>query len=232
MNILSKRLSETIKLTAMLWFFTDPYAHVSFLHMSKMTHVIQNTLNPVWDQTLIFEDIEIHGDPQTVASCPPEVVLELYDSDQVVFSFLRSAISWRKHRMRWKTFLCHHLPSYCVCRARMSPWVTANTRLWSICNLILVAGQSCNGCQSPKRVTTLESFCWLPSSYWRYDDTGSGFTVKFVQVQQGRTCAFLSAGRWWSSNSSSSAEWEALHGSSGNQACCSAHSYRGNFTSI
>ncbi|XP_023819286.1 myoferlin [Oryzias latipes] len=63
--------------------FSDPYAHVSFLHMSKTTHVIQNTLNPIWDQTLIFEDIEIHGDPQTVASCPPEVVLELYDSDQV-----------------------------------------------------------------------------------------------------------------------------------------------------
>uniref|UniRef100_H2LS40 Myoferlin like n=1 Tax=Oryzias latipes TaxID=8090 RepID=H2LS40_ORYLA len=61
----------------------SPYAHVSFLHMSKTTHVIQNTLNPIWDQTLIFEDIEIHGDPQTVASCPPEVVLELYDSDQV-----------------------------------------------------------------------------------------------------------------------------------------------------
>ncbi|XP_024152438.1 myoferlin isoform X2 [Oryzias melastigma] len=63
--------------------FSDPYAHVSFLHMSKTTHVMQNTLNPTWDQTLIFEDIEIYGDPQTIASSPPEVVLELYDSDQV-----------------------------------------------------------------------------------------------------------------------------------------------------
>uniref|UniRef100_A0A3B3BED9 Myoferlin like n=1 Tax=Oryzias melastigma TaxID=30732 RepID=A0A3B3BED9_ORYME len=61
----------------------SPYAHVSFLHMSKTTHVMQNTLNPTWDQTLIFEDIEIYGDPQTIASSPPEVVLELYDSDQV-----------------------------------------------------------------------------------------------------------------------------------------------------
>ncbi|XP_070771991.1 myoferlin isoform X2 [Enoplosus armatus] len=63
--------------------FSDPYVHVSFLHMSKTTEVIRTTLNPTWDQTLIFEDIEIYGDPQTIARNPPDVVLELYDSDQV-----------------------------------------------------------------------------------------------------------------------------------------------------
>ncbi|XP_034538293.1 myoferlin [Notolabrus celidotus] len=63
--------------------FSDPYAHVSFLHVSKTTEVIRTTLNPTWDQTLIFEDIEIYGDPQTIAHKPPDVVLELYDSDQV-----------------------------------------------------------------------------------------------------------------------------------------------------
>ncbi|KAG7216326.1 hypothetical protein INR49_021730 [Caranx melampygus] len=63
--------------------FSDPYAHVSFLHVSKTTEVIRTTLNPTWDQTLIFEDIEIYGDPQTLARNPPDVVLELFDSDQV-----------------------------------------------------------------------------------------------------------------------------------------------------
>uniref|UniRef100_A0A7N6AT89 C2 domain-containing protein n=1 Tax=Anabas testudineus TaxID=64144 RepID=A0A7N6AT89_ANATE len=63
--------------------FSDPYAHVSFLHVSKTTEVKRATLNPTWDQTLIFEDIEIYGDPQTIARNPPDVVLELYDSDQV-----------------------------------------------------------------------------------------------------------------------------------------------------
>uniref|UniRef100_A0A8C7SSG3 C2 domain-containing protein n=1 Tax=Oncorhynchus mykiss TaxID=8022 RepID=A0A8C7SSG3_ONCMY len=63
--------------------FSDPYAHVSFLHVSKTTEVIRATLNPTWDQTLIFNDIEIYGDPQTIALNPPNVVLELYDSDQV-----------------------------------------------------------------------------------------------------------------------------------------------------
>uniref|UniRef100_A0A3Q0SXZ4 Myoferlin n=1 Tax=Amphilophus citrinellus TaxID=61819 RepID=A0A3Q0SXZ4_AMPCI len=63
--------------------FSDPYAHVSFLHVSKTTEVIKTTLNPTWDQTLIFDDIEIYGEPQTVAQNPPDVVLELYDKDQV-----------------------------------------------------------------------------------------------------------------------------------------------------
>lgn len=66
----------------------DPYAHVSFLHVSKTTEVKRSTLNPTWDQTLIFEDIEIHGDPQTIAHNPPELVLELYDSDKVVCKVL------------------------------------------------------------------------------------------------------------------------------------------------
>ncbi|CAM4604054.1 unnamed protein product [Caretta caretta] len=63
--------------------FSDPYAHVSFLHQSKTTEIIHSTLNPTWDQTLIFNEIEIYGDPQTVAKNPPNVVIELFDNDQV-----------------------------------------------------------------------------------------------------------------------------------------------------
>ncbi|XP_025904647.1 dysferlin [Nothoprocta perdicaria] len=61
--------------------FSDPYAIVSFLHQSQKTVVIKNTLNPTWDQTLIFYEIEIFGDPQTVSECPPSVVVEIYDHD-------------------------------------------------------------------------------------------------------------------------------------------------------
>uniref|UniRef100_A0A7M4FG18 Myoferlin n=1 Tax=Crocodylus porosus TaxID=8502 RepID=A0A7M4FG18_CROPO len=63
--------------------FSDPYTHVSFLHRSKTTEIIHSTLNPTWDQTLIFNEIEIYGNPQTVAQNPPDVVIELFDSDQV-----------------------------------------------------------------------------------------------------------------------------------------------------
>ncbi|NXK11508.1 DYSF protein, partial [Herpetotheres cachinnans] len=59
----------------------DPYAIVSFLHQSQKTVVIKNTLNPTWDQTLIFYEIEIFGDPQNVSDSPPKIVVEIYDHD-------------------------------------------------------------------------------------------------------------------------------------------------------
>ncbi|XP_054846459.1 dysferlin isoform X2 [Eublepharis macularius] len=61
--------------------FSDPYAIVSFLHQSQKTVVAKNTLNPTWDQTLIFYEIEIFGDPLGIDSSPPYVVVEIYDHD-------------------------------------------------------------------------------------------------------------------------------------------------------
>ncbi|GAB1290996.1 Dysferlin [Apodemus speciosus] len=61
--------------------FSDPYAIVSFLHQSQKTVVERNTLNPTWDQTLIFYEIEIFGEPASVAEHPPCIVVELYDHD-------------------------------------------------------------------------------------------------------------------------------------------------------
>ncbi|OBS78626.1 hypothetical protein A6R68_18980 [Neotoma lepida] len=58
-----------------------PYAIVSFLHQSQKTVVEKNTLNPTWDQTLIFYEIEIFGEPASVAEQPPSIVVELYDHD-------------------------------------------------------------------------------------------------------------------------------------------------------
>ncbi|KAJ3610380.1 hypothetical protein NHX12_022472 [Muraenolepis orangiensis] len=57
--------------------------HLRVQLLSKTTEVVRATLNPTWDQTLIFDDVEIYGDPKTVARDPPDVVMELYDSDQV-----------------------------------------------------------------------------------------------------------------------------------------------------
>ncbi|XP_075711726.1 dysferlin isoform X3 [Rhinoderma darwinii] len=61
--------------------FSDPYAIVSFLHQSQKTVVVKSTLNPTWDQTLIFHEIEIFGDPAIVAEIPPSIVVEIYDHD-------------------------------------------------------------------------------------------------------------------------------------------------------
>lgn len=88
-----------------LLFFTDPYVHVSFLHVSKTTEIVKSSLNPTWDQTLIFDDIEIYGDPQTIAHNPPSVVLEVYDNDQVVWLSVNpnSGLQriFKKHCMLW-----------------------------------------------------------------------------------------------------------------------------------
>lgn len=62
----------------------DPYAIVSFLHQSQKTVVVKNTLNPMWDQTLIFYEIEIFGEPASIAEQPPSIVVELYDHDTYV----------------------------------------------------------------------------------------------------------------------------------------------------
>lgn len=62
----------------------DPYAIVSFLHQSQKTVTVRNTLNPTWDQTLIFYEVEIFGDPEVTSATPPNVLVELYDADTYV----------------------------------------------------------------------------------------------------------------------------------------------------
>ncbi|XP_071827267.1 myoferlin-like isoform X3 [Apostichopus japonicus] len=62
--------------------FSDPYAYVSFLHRSGKTEIIQHSLCPIWDQTIIFEEMEIHGDPALFAASPPDVIVEIFDSDK------------------------------------------------------------------------------------------------------------------------------------------------------
>uniref|UniRef100_A0A3B4WJ04 Dysferlin, limb girdle muscular dystrophy 2B (autosomal recessive) n=1 Tax=Seriola lalandi dorsalis TaxID=1841481 RepID=A0A3B4WJ04_SERLL len=61
--------------------FSDPYAIVSFLHQSQRTVTVRNSLNPCWDQTLIFYELEIFGDADAAMANPPNVVVELYDQD-------------------------------------------------------------------------------------------------------------------------------------------------------
>uniref|UniRef100_A0A8C2JZ49 Dysferlin n=1 Tax=Cyprinus carpio TaxID=7962 RepID=A0A8C2JZ49_CYPCA len=61
--------------------FSDSYAIVSFLHQSQKTATVRNTLNPTWDQTLIFYEVEIFGDHLAAERNPPHIVVELYDQD-------------------------------------------------------------------------------------------------------------------------------------------------------
>ena len=63
---------------------SDPFARVSFLTQSMVTEKEKKTLCPTWDQTLIFEQIEIHGNPQNLEIQPPDIYIELFDHDTFV----------------------------------------------------------------------------------------------------------------------------------------------------
>ena len=64
-------------------FFPDPYVRVTFVSKSQETKILPQTLCPTWDQTLIFEDEDIYGNPGDLAKNPPSVVMELFDQDKV-----------------------------------------------------------------------------------------------------------------------------------------------------
>lgn len=61
--------------------FSDPYARCCFTTQSMVTEQIHKSLCPTWDQTLIFEEIEIYGDPRILEQQPPEVMVEIFDYD-------------------------------------------------------------------------------------------------------------------------------------------------------
>ena len=63
---------------------SDPYAQICFEDQSQNTQVIKETLCPDWDETLIFDDINIFGNPKMLTESPPDIVIEVYDKDKVV----------------------------------------------------------------------------------------------------------------------------------------------------
>lgn len=68
-------------------FDLDPFGRVIFLNQSAVTERLENTLCPTWDQTLIFEEISIHGEPNQVLKKPPMILIEFFDHDQIVKLF-------------------------------------------------------------------------------------------------------------------------------------------------
>lgn len=78
--------NNTLLLTACAFLPIDAYARVAFCKQSAVTAVLTQTLCPTWDQTLIFDEIEIYEGVENVAKNPPSVVVELFDRDSVVRS--------------------------------------------------------------------------------------------------------------------------------------------------
>lgn len=51
---------------------------------SMVTEKQKKTLSPTWDQTLIFTEVEIYGNPSVLEVTPPEIYIELFDYDTFV----------------------------------------------------------------------------------------------------------------------------------------------------
>ncbi|XP_022778128.1 myoferlin-like [Stylophora pistillata] len=61
----------------------DSYVRVAFCKQSAVTEVLTQTLCPTWDQTLIFDNVEIYDSVENIAKSPPSVVVEVFDKDTV-----------------------------------------------------------------------------------------------------------------------------------------------------
>ena len=62
----------------------DPYASVSFHSQTQQTWTCKKTLCPEWDQTLLFKDIVLYGQPTAYAENSPYVCVTLYDKHKLV----------------------------------------------------------------------------------------------------------------------------------------------------
>ncbi|CAF1425575.1 unnamed protein product [Adineta ricciae] len=62
--------------------FSDPFAQIAFINQSQRTEVIEKSLCPTWDQTLIFSTVELFGEPDEIHHDPPNILIELFDKDQ------------------------------------------------------------------------------------------------------------------------------------------------------
>uniref|UniRef100_T1JKN2 C2 domain-containing protein n=1 Tax=Strigamia maritima TaxID=126957 RepID=T1JKN2_STRMM len=78
---LSGRITHNLNSKFVIIIFVDPFAAVIFLSRSQTTDKVHQTLCPIWDQSLIFEDITMYGNCEDITDRPPYVYLEIYDHD-------------------------------------------------------------------------------------------------------------------------------------------------------
>lgn len=63
---------------------TAPYGIVSFIHKSVTTTVKEQTVNPVWSQTVVLNDVIMYGPPEHASAFMPPVWIEFFDKDVLV----------------------------------------------------------------------------------------------------------------------------------------------------
>ena len=69
---------------------TDPYGKVSFANRSKTTKVQKETISPIWNQTIVLNDVVLFVDPESAHKFIPSVTVEFFDKDWIV-SYIASS---------------------------------------------------------------------------------------------------------------------------------------------
>lgn len=77
----------------------DPYVRVTFSYQSQITKILNQTLSPTWNQTLIFKEVDIFDNPRDLEENPPSVVMEIFDYDKAVHDSLGRCIIKPKVRI-------------------------------------------------------------------------------------------------------------------------------------
>ena len=54
-----------------------------WLIMLILLQVIEETLSPTWDESMIFEEILVYGRREDIKANPPIIIVETYDQDKV-----------------------------------------------------------------------------------------------------------------------------------------------------
>nr|CAB3264595.1 otoferlin [Phallusia mammillata] len=62
---------------------SDPFAKIIFSTHTDNTQVMEETLNPTWDQTLIIPNVTLFGRAEELRDDPPLIIIEIFDKDVV-----------------------------------------------------------------------------------------------------------------------------------------------------
>ena len=54
---------------------------------------MNESVSPMWDQSIIFQEIRLFGELQQRKECPPCIVVEFFDKDDFVSPYIQSTTS-------------------------------------------------------------------------------------------------------------------------------------------
>ncbi len=66
----------------------------TYIEILFLGQIISQTLNPTWDETLVFDSVIIYGSGSDTKRNPPNVVVEVFDHDQ----FVSFPVKWPERR--------------------------------------------------------------------------------------------------------------------------------------